>query len=124
MLGLGIYAAQAWFFSYAPVGFFGLVLAGHRLSLGDVGAGILFFASLAGCLWTCFVNQKASNFLIEVEIELRKVTWPAMKPWFSSRTEVWASTYVVLAVTGILTLFVYVVDRIFGFAWGKVFLGL
>ena len=49
------------------------------------------------------IIQKTINFLKEVRGELGKVAW-------STREEVLGSTFVVITVTGILTLFIFVVD--------------
>ena len=80
--------------------------------IGDVGAAVILLAVVVVSWWISFVNPRASNFLVEVEIELRKVTWPAVKPWLSTKAQVWASTYIVLAVVVILVIFVFVIDRV------------
>ena len=51
------------------------------------------------------IIQKTTNFLKEVRGELGKVTW-------STREEVLGSTFVVITVTAILTIFIFVVDII------------
>ena len=49
------------------------------------------------------ILKKGINFLREVKQELRKVSW-------STRQELLASTFVVIVVTGIMALFIGVVD--------------
>lgn len=51
------------------------------------------------------IIQKTTNFLKEVRGELGKVAW-------STREEVLGSTFVVIIVTAILTIFIFVVDII------------
>ena len=107
---LAAYAAQSWYFwSKAR---WGATIRGlpFGLGVGDIGMTLIFLGTVGFGYWLCFVKPKASNFLIEVEIELRKVTWPSVKPWFSTKSEVWASTYVVLAVVTVLVVFIYLVD--------------
>lgn len=49
------------------------------------------------------IFQKTVNFLKEVRGELGKVSW-------STREEVLGSTFVVITITAILTLFIFIVD--------------
>lgn len=51
--------------------------------------------------------QRLSDFVKEVQIEARKVTWP-------SRSELRESTVVVLVTVAIVSAFIFVVDRIVG----------
>ena len=108
---LGVYAAKSWYYWARSPSIFGPTIGELPFGVGDIGAAVLFLAAVCVSYWLCFMNPRASNFLIEVEIELRKVTWPSVKPWLSTKSEVWASTYVVLAVVVILVFFVFVVDR-------------
>lgn len=52
--------------------------------------------------------DRLSNFLKEVRVEARKVTWP-------TRGELQESTVVVIVTVAIISLFTAVVDRIVGF---------
>ncbi|MBU0547881.1 MAG: preprotein translocase subunit SecE [Candidatus Omnitrophica bacterium] len=47
--------------------------------------------------------QKIKSFLLEVKLELSKVAW-------STRKELMASTVLVITVTGIMTIFIGMVD--------------
>ena len=46
----------------------------HQLTWSEVGAGILVVLFALFAYRTCFAKPKTSDFLIETEIELRKVT--------------------------------------------------
>jgi preprotein translocase subunit SecE len=49
------------------------------------------------------ILAKPTNFLKEVRTELGKVSW-------STRQEVLGSTFVVIVITGIMALFIFLVD--------------
>jgi preprotein translocase SecE subunit len=83
------------------------------LSVGVIGAILLAVIGSVGSYLVVFANAKVGEYLIAVEGELRKVYWPKMKPWFSRQTELWGSTYVVIAVVVIMSLFIFVVDNFF-----------
>jgi preprotein translocase subunit SecE len=51
--------------------------------------------------------ERFNGFLKEVRVEVRKVTWP-------SKGELWESTVVVLVTVAIISLFIFVVDRVVG----------
>ena len=55
--------------------------------------------------------QNAAQIIREVRVELAKVTCPTWKP-VSAKTELWASTLVVIVAVVLLALFVGVIDRI------------
>jgi len=113
---LGIYASQSWYYWAKVPGRFGAQIGKLPFGVGEIGGVVILLGMVLASFWVCFAHARASNFLIEVEIELRKVTWPSIKPWLSTKSEVWASTYIVLAVVAILVLFVYVVDLVLTFA--------
>ena len=83
------------------------------LHWGTVGAAVLGLVGLLIGFRICFVSLKVSTFLIETEIELRKVSWPEYKPWFSSQAEVWGSTYVVVAVLLLMACLLFSIDYAF-----------
>ena len=80
---LGVFSAYSWYnwreasWTYLPT------LSAHQLTWGEVGAGLILVAFMVGSYLVCFANRKAGDFLIETEIEMRKVTWPTWKPWLS-----------------------------------------
>ncbi|MFN0151708.1 MAG: preprotein translocase subunit SecE [bacterium] len=55
--------------------------------------------------------ENAAQFFREVRVELSKVTWPAWKP-ISPKTELWASTLVVIVTVALLAAFIGIVDRL------------
>ncbi len=55
--------------------------------------------------------ENAAQFFREVRLELSKVTWPTWKP-ISPKTELWASTLVVIVTVALLAAFIGIVDRV------------
>lgn len=98
------------------------VVLGKQLNWGLTGAMLLMGLGLLAGYWVCFAHPGASNFLIETENELRKVTWPAFKPWLSSHAEVWGSTYVVISVVVLMSLYLLCVDYFFQLIQKTIFL--
>lgn len=109
-----LFAAYRWhgFASDVPIGQVRLPLLRVPLTLtaGHAGAVVLAFGGLALVYYLFFMYPRISDFLIESEGELRKVTWPSAKPWFKASTELWGATYVVIAVVVILAVFTWLVD--------------
>ncbi len=97
-------------------------IGSHQITWAEVGAGVLVVVFALIGYRICFVHPGRSDFLIEVEIELRKVTWPQWKPVFRAQTELWGSTYVVILVIAAIALFIGVVDFALKFAADAVFL--
>ncbi len=91
----------------------------HELNWGEIGAALILVAFTLLTYRICFVQSGSSDFLIETEIELRKVTWPEWKPLFRMKTELWGSAYVVIMVVAALTLLIYLIDRtlLLGSTW-------
>ena len=85
----------------------------HQLNWGEIGAALILIVSVLVTYRVCFVRTGTSDFLIETEIELRKVTWPQWKPLFRMGTELWGSAYIVILVVAMLTLLIAVVDYMF-----------
>ena len=94
-----------------------------NLHWGTVGAAALGLGGLLIGFRICFVSPKVSTFLIETEVELRKVSWPEYKPWFSSQAEVWGSTYVVVAVLLLMAVLLFSIDSGFRVIQEFLFLG-
>ena len=82
----------------------------HQLTWAEIGAAVLLVGFVLLGYRTCFARPRTSDFLIETEIELRKVTWPAWRPLFRWNTELWGNTYVVIVVIIALTLFLFAID--------------
>jgi preprotein translocase SecE subunit len=83
------------------------------LTPGVLGSVLLLVAGAVGIYYLVFVNPKVAEYLISVEGEMRKVYWPKIKPWFSWSSELWGSTYVVIIVVVILSVFIRVIDLCF-----------
>ncbi len=77
-----------------------------------IGAVILLLGITAMGLYTAFVNARTSDYLIDMDVELKKVVWPTLMPLFNPKTEAWGSTYIVIVCTVILAVFTGVVDKI------------
>jgi preprotein translocase subunit SecE len=58
--------------------------------------------------------KKAISYLGEVKAELKKVTWP-------TRRETINSTYIVLAVVGVVSLFLAMVDGVLAWLVREIF---
>ncbi len=58
--------------------------------------------------------KKAIDFLGEVKAELKKVTWP-------TRRETINSTYIVLAVVGVVSVFLAMVDGVLAWLVREIF---
>jgi preprotein translocase SecE subunit len=80
------------------------------LNWGLLGMLVIGMGGLGLAVKLCFLSPGPSTFLIETEGELRKVTWPQYKPWFSTEAEVWGSTYVVIVVLLMMSLLLLVID--------------
>ena len=84
----------------------------HQLNWGEIGAALILIVCTLVAYRICFVRTRSSDFLIETEIELRKVTWPQWKPMFRMNTELWGSAYVVILVVAVLTFLIWTVDQV------------
>jgi preprotein translocase SecE subunit len=109
----GAYCFWAWK-GVQPVPFVGAESNPPYAKLGFVGAAALLVAGVIGTYLVIFVNARAADYLIAVEGEMRKVYWPKIRPWFSWGSELWGSTYVVIIVVVVLSVFLQLVDL--GFA--------
>jgi preprotein translocase SecE subunit len=120
-VGYAAYRFYAWKSDWVPRWMEGVKVGNLSLSKGVIGAILL---ALAGCLAAyllAFAHAGVGEYLIAVEGELRKVYWPKMKPWFARQTELWGSTYVVIAVVVILSLFIFVADLGLKYTVGEIF---
>ena len=111
-VAFGAYRFYAWK-SRTPLPFVPAGTLPEALSLGVVGAIFLVLAASVGVYLLAFANARIADYLIAVEGEMRKVYWPKIKPWFSWSSELWGSTYVVIIVVVILSVFIRVIDVLF-----------
>jgi preprotein translocase SecE subunit len=70
------------------------------LAIGTIVAGALVL------LWLCYANPKTVDFLIATEGEMKKVNW-------SSRREVFGSTWVVIGVSVLIATVLFGADFVF-----------
>jgi len=111
LVALGLYACYR-FFIWGSTMKLGR-LGGQEIYVGHVGALVLFVTTLLGASIACFVHTRVSSYLIEVDTEIKKTTWPGIRPWFKRSTEVWGHTYVVLFVVLVMGIFLALVDSAF-----------
>ena len=81
-----------------------------------VGALFLFGGSSVLGYHLAMRLPKSCDYLIDMDVELRKVVWPAVQPLFDPKTEAWGSTYVVILCTIVLGLFIWIVDKVLQFS--------
>ena len=120
---LGVYSAYSWYnwgggwWTYLPKP------GGHQLTWGELGAGLILVGFMIGSYLVCFAHRKAGDFLIETEIEMRKVTWPTWKPWLNPKTELWGATYIVIVLMLVIAGFIALVDVLFQMVAQVIFYG-
>lgn len=86
-------------------------VVGLKLTLGHILGTVFFLVTFPLTGYLLFYNKKVVDFLVEVEGELRKVTWPEYKP-FSIRTELWRSSFVVITAMVVISVCVFIMDLI------------
>lgn len=90
-------------------------------SISWVGVAVLGLGGGLLMYYYLYVKPKSAEFLVQTDLELRKVTWPRITPWFKVESPVWGATYVVLIVVVLLALYVFGVDWIFTFLADRAF---
>lgn len=97
---------------------------GGGLAVGTLAAFLLWLAGSAAAAWGAWAHPRASEFLIETEYELRKVSWPydPAHGALSPRQEFVGSAIVVIVFMAVLILFLGVADfALYGlFSWLKI----
>jgi len=78
------------------------------------GAGAVLLVAIFGGLiyWLVGVKPASVDFLVATEVEMKAVNW-------STRREIFGSTWVVLAVSLLITLFVYAFDLAFSYGFAR-----
>jgi len=111
-LGLlvGLYAGHSWYYWPSIYPSAATTIAERVLSTAFIGAILLLLGTTAGGVYVALFQPMSSDYLIDMDTELRKVVWPAVMPLFDPKTEAWGSTYVVIACTVILTVFIWLID--------------
>ncbi|MDR3211850.1 MAG: preprotein translocase subunit SecE [Planctomycetota bacterium] len=105
---IAVYASVSWYGWLRPLGV--TTRSQYFLSAGFLGAIILLLAVALLFAWLTFRSPRSSDYLIDMDDELRKVVWPSVMPLFDAKTEAWGSTYVVIICAIIFTIFVWLVD--------------
>ncbi|TBR17346.1 preprotein translocase subunit SecE [bacterium] len=73
------------------------------LIINNLGKAILIVSAIALVIIAVKYRKNIITFILEVKVELSKVSW-------STRNELIGSTSVVLVVTSIMTIFIGIVD--------------
>jgi preprotein translocase subunit SecE len=81
-------------------------------ALASGGAALMAVAGFLTSYYYIYLKRSTADFLIKTDLELSKVTWPKISPWFKPETQVWGATYVVLIVIAALTLYIAGVDLV------------
>ncbi len=85
--------------------------AGYGIARVDFIVTIVMLAGICGLFaWLVFRSPSSSDYLIDMDDELRKVVWPSVMPLFDPKTEAWGSTYVVIVCAILFTIFIWVAD--------------
>jgi preprotein translocase subunit SecE len=128
VLSFAAFSAHHWFYDWTlarkvVVKFFSAISMGALVewtedpSTARIIAYGGVFALLIGLSWVgyYFIYQRprTSEFLVQTDGELRKVTWPEITPWFKPEAKVWGVTYVVMIVLLVLTVYIFAVDFFF-----------
>lgn len=117
--GFSAYRAYIWLNAYKLTRL--PEVGGHTFTAGEI-AGVCVLAAVSiAAYYLIFLKQKSSDFLVEVEAELRKVSWPEYKPVGSPKAELWGSTYVVIGVVVVMAVFIYAVDFVYRLVAGFLF---
>jgi preprotein translocase subunit SecE len=80
--------------------------------IASIGTLLLVVAGFLSAYYYIYIKRSTADFLIKTDLELSKVTWPKISPWFRADTQVWGATYVVLLVIAGLTLYIAGVDLV------------
>jgi len=91
------------------------IVSGHVLNWGEVTGTVVMVAFFLFAYYLMFLNHRSTDFLVEIEGELRKVSWPEFKPIGSPKAELWGSTYVVIGVVIVMAIYIGLVDSVFNF---------
>lgn len=106
---IAFYASHSWFRWHPLVAATGINI--------DFGIAAFLLVGICGFFgWLAFKSPKSSDYLIDMDDELRKVVWPSALPLFDPKTEAWGSTYVVIVCAIIFTIFIWVVDMVLQYA--------
>ena len=104
---IGFYAAYKWYYwALFQQTWFGSA----TYPIGIIGALALLVLLLWQGYTIAFIRPRSSEFLIDLDGELRKVVWPKTQPLFDPKTEAWGHTYVVIAAAAIFAAIIALID--------------
>lgn len=101
----GIYSGYSWYNHFLDVD-----MSSGALAWAWGGAVVLAVGFIVLGIMTSVTNPKSCDFLIDMDVELRKVIWPDTQPVFDPKAEAWGATYVVIITVIVFALFIYLVD--------------
>jgi len=88
----------------------GIVDAATMTYIAGAAAALLVLGCGAIVYWLVGLKSGSVDFLVATEVEMKAVNW-------STRREIFGSTWVVLMLSLIITLFVYVFDLVFSYGF-------
>lgn len=101
-----VYAVYGWFIDKS---FFDISYAGIDFKWGHVLGAVTGIMFIGITLWLLLFKEASVDFLVRVDREIKKVTWP-------SGVELKNSVFVIVGVIAFFGIIVYIYDLIF--AWG------
>jgi preprotein translocase SecE subunit len=108
----GLYSGVSWHGAFYAVG--ASAAHGGALALGGGVALPLLFVAVG--VFVTLVQPRTSDFLIDMDSELRKVVWPDTQPVFDPKAEAWGATYVVIITVIVFAVFIFLVDKVLEYA--------
>lgn len=81
--------------------------------IAATAAALLVLGLGAVIYWLVGIKPASVDFLVATEVEMKAVNW-------STRREIFGSTWVVLALSLIITMFVYVFDLVFSYGFVRI----
>lgn len=105
---IAVYASISWYTWLRPLG--ADTRFAQFVNPGFIGALVLLVGVTGLFAYLAFRSPGSSDYLIDMDDELRKVVWPSVMPLFDPKTEAWGSTYVVIVCSIFFTIFIWLVD--------------
>ncbi len=104
---IAIYTSVSWYSWLRPTS---MTSGSYLTHYSFIGAIVLLLAVAGLFAHLSFRSPASSDYLIDMDDELRKVVWPSVMPLFDPKTEAWGSTYVVIVCAILFTIFIWLVD--------------
>lgn len=117
---VGAFAGNSWFRWKVSIDDLSSGMSANMLLNPALLVGVLLFLGLTLLgAYLAFFRSGTSEFLIDVDSEMRKVVWPDVLPLFDPKAQAWGSTYVVIVTTVICTIYIGLVDTFFEWALAR-----